>query len=83
MKVICIDDSMGRNFPEIPNFKVGDILTAESEANGFYFITEHLFSSINSSLVSWCVKRFIPLSNIDETELLKERYGVESENEFA
>ncbi len=74
MKVICIDVSPGLSSKQLPPFKIGEILIAyQSKVFPENFnIGKYLYDD-NGLLQSWGKYRFIPLSNIDETELLKER----------
>lgn len=67
MKVICIDDSIGKHNQHIPNFKAGEVCDAEQDD-----IYDDCYE-INGGDVAWYKKRFIPLSSIDETELLEQR----------
>lgn len=72
MKVMCIDDKPGQ-YSRCP-FKVGEIVTVKQcpafENN--YDVIEYP-STPDGQLCSWSKTRFIPLSDIDETELVKER----------
>jgi len=72
MKAMCIDDKQGK-YSKCP-FKVGDIVTVKQcpVFEGNYDVIEYP-SSHNGQLCSWVKTRFIPLSDIDEKELIKER----------
>jgi hypothetical protein len=74
MKVMCIDASLGRVSGTIPKFKEGDIVTASqcSISKDSFTISEHPLNKCGGS-ISWCKKRFIPCSGIDEMEILEER----------
>jgi len=68
LNVICIDGSKGEISGKMPPFKEGDICSATqcpvySDCYDINGNTEH----------SWSKRRFIPLSIIDETELLEQR----------
>lgn len=74
-KVICIDASVGKNFGIIPKFKEGDILDALPSFTGdedYYRIVQHDYEE-GAGYIEWWSRRFIPLSSIDETEILKNR----------
>lgn len=70
MKVICIDDGFnpkGVNDPEnLSKIKVGSIYTVKrflERAYNFYEITHS-----REPYTGWITERFIPISEIDETE---------------
>lgn len=74
MKVICIDDAIVTDSDKLPPLKVGKIYTVIKETTHlnmeFYMFSELSVIGYNC----WYIKNnFIPLSTIDETELLKER----------
>ncbi len=66
MKVICIDASPGFRSEEIPPFNEGDILEASQSP---YHELDYLISPENFR--GWHKKRFIPLSKIDEMEMVQ------------
>lgn len=71
MKVMCID-------AELAPFKEGDIVTIKpsnlihSSGQLQVEVLEYP-ENIRGKLTVWLRRRFIPLSDIDETELVKER----------
>ena len=73
MKVMCIDDRPPL-FSSAIMPKYGEIVTASQCTCHYdcYIIAEYLFT-IQGYPQSIPKKRFIPLSDIDETELIKER----------
>lgn len=68
MKVTCIDDSPGVNTGQKPPFKFGEILTAYSINSFAVQILEYPYSLVTGNQKSWNKSRFVPLSDIDETE---------------
>jgi len=74
-KVICIDNSDGASKCAKRMLIEGDIYTAvqSSDYNNGYFIKEALFDPLDGLKVSFEKRRFVPLSTIDETELLEQR----------
>jgi len=74
MKVICIDASKGVKTGEMPTFKEGDVLTVMQDPDypNSYRILEYLYNS-SGTFQGWLKKRFVPLSDIDEIELVKQR----------
>lgn len=77
IKVICIDDNFfAPKYLKTPKIhpKEGEICTViETKPDGYYVLLEYLYTDIASGTPKWNPKKFIPLSNIDETELIKER----------
>lgn len=78
MKVLCIDDSKGRIRGKIPTFKFGDtllVIEVQKDYAGvrYYLIKGHEFCEGDDVPTMWDEKRFAPLSDIEETELAKER----------
>ncbi len=74
MKVICIDASKGRIYGNIPPFKEGEVVNVrECENAGYYDLIPSQQTADKTGFVFWNKKRFIPLSTIDETELLQQR----------
>ena len=78
MKVMCINDFFistlnGERALFYP--KVGEVVTVINiKDNGYYLLLEYPTNGfIFSNLCGWNPSKFIPLSNIDETELIKER----------
>lgn len=76
MKVMCINDTIhemtGNKF--MPKLRIGETYTVvdETEYRGHFFYL--LLEFIDPNFKYWYEKeQFIPLSNIDETELIKER----------
>lgn len=85
MRVICIDDKPGVG-NEVPPFKFGDIVNAEEVPSivAQHLIHPELFYAISeySCFPIFCVwfrKRFIPISEIDETEM-ERNYKKESDS---
>lgn len=74
MKVICIDTSAGTNTGAIPPFKEMELLTLGPcpFSDSACYVIEYP-NDINGLIKYWYRYRFIPLSDIDETELIKER----------
>lgn len=73
MKVICIDASIGKLTGDVPSFKEGDVLTAvQSGWPHSYIILEYEYYKYPIKK-SWKKYRFIPLSEIDETEFVREK----------
>ncbi len=76
MKVICIDGNFissitGKKLNKCP--KEGEIVTVISKKYiGFYSLKEYPISESGFN-AHWNNTKFIPLSNIDEKELIKER----------
>jgi hypothetical protein len=77
MKVMCIDDSKGKRFGYTPTFKVGDILevvaTKQEGYYTYYLLKGHERVKEKSGNTYWNERRFAPLSEIDEMELVNER----------
>jgi len=77
MKVMCIDASKGKNFAFTPTFNENDILeviyvSIDDKGFHYYRILNHELSK-EGEFVDWGCKRFIPLSDIDEMELVNEK----------
>lgn len=75
MRVMCISDYIENEMKSyMPKLKVGEIYTVikETKESGFYFylLSEHINPDFNYWYEKSC---FIPLSDIDETELIKQR----------
>ena len=68
MKVICIDASAGWISGILPPFKEGDILTAEQAPHP----KDYVIIEVGEKR-SWDKSRFIPLFDIDETELVNQK----------
>ena len=73
MKVLCIDNSDGP-------FKVasillveGNIYTVTGTEGESYFLAEIKINPKTGNKITFGKRRFIPISNIDEKELIKER----------
>lgn len=67
MKVICIDASPGRTSPYTPApFKEGEIVTVDE------IINNRSYGLVEYPELYWAINRFIPLSDIDETERIDE-----------
>jgi len=74
MKVICIDASRGKVYGNIPEFKEGEILTAKQcEIYSIAYTILEYPNNLDGIPVSWLKERFIPLSEIDEMELIEKR----------
>lgn len=75
MKVMCIDDrfiSRHNGEKTLVNPQVGEIVTVTcTKDNGFYVLQEYPTNGFGDT--AWNPTKFIPLSDIDETELVKER----------
>lgn len=73
LKVICIDGKptkIGRKpLPELVPLEATQIESLPD----YYFISGYEYCHVYDCYVSWHKRRFIPLSDIDETELVKER----------
>jgi len=70
MKVICID-----NKPDCPELVEGEVYTAR-QSDAFadsYKLRECPYDPIDGVITSYRKERFIPLSQIDEMELLEQR----------
>ena len=67
MKVLCVDASIGKHNKSVPNFKEGEICEAVQCP-----IIDECYE-INGGWTSWYKTRFVPISNIDEMELLEQR----------
>ena len=75
MKVICVDAS-NQSYDGTPNVVEGDIYTVigETVSKQSYILSELSRGVASSGNIGGFKKsRFIPLSSIDETELLRER----------
>lgn len=75
MKVMCISDFIENHMKlYMPKLKVGEIYTVIKETNqngfSFYLLGEYIDTNFNYWYEQSC---FIPLSDIDETELIKQR----------
>lgn len=73
MKVMCIDASKGKGIGCMPPFKERDVLTAKQSPRfkDSYTLKEHPFCACGicgGTKKSWLKSRFIPLSDIDETQ---------------
>lgn len=77
MKVLCIDASIGRIHGAVPSFKEGDELfvsyVSSKKGELYYRIKGHEACLKTGILTDWVSDRFIPISNIDEKKLIKER----------
>lgn len=75
MKVICIDDNFNPNLPH-PNFlDIDDVVACPKGNDGVYlFVLERFGENIGYNQ-----KNFSLLSDINETELIKERELVNGE----
>lgn len=79
MKVMCISEkffnkAINSKPPIHP--KIGEILTVigvNPNARDFYIIEEYPSNGATDSRATWRSCNFAPLSDIDETELVKER----------
>lgn len=79
MKVICIDVSFSYTRNGKPHKgahpKEGEIVTVTGQdGEDYYFLLE--YPTIGKQKCSWIKSKFIPLSNIDETELVKEKLEI-------
>lgn len=74
MRVVCIDASVGKKSGEVPNFKEGQVCNAIQSPiyKNSYNVLESLYST-DGRLQSWYKDRFIPLSEIDELELVNKK----------
>lgn len=81
MRVLCIDQRQGP-IKTCWHVVEGEIYTVSEEYVQFDGVFYGLIEDPDHILYSWSADRFIPLSNIDETELIKERqdYGARVEN---
>ena len=69
MRVICVDAKPGKLDGVTPPFKEGEALTVAQGRNPLdYDVIEYGFAG-----QGWCKYRFIPLSEIDETELVNQK----------
>lgn len=80
MKVICIDDTIRPNeFEEGPNIKEGCDYTVVNQCIGYdkKWNAGPCYELLETG-THWLydVDRFIPLSNIDETEMIREKESV-------
>lgn len=75
MRALCINDRVGDITGERPNFKFGDLVEVSQRTvyENCFDVTQHLYNFKTGERKSWFKSRFIPLSDIDETELIKER----------
>ena len=77
MKVICIDENfISSKHMKKPSIhpKEGEICTVvEVSDDGFYMLSEYLSTDLDTKVAMWVCSKFIPLSDIDETDLVKER----------
>lgn len=78
MKVICIDDSYSKNGHTFPGFnwwiKEGETYTVERETIGYYTDGSSVpcYVLVEQPIMNgpcWEKSRFIPLSQIDETQM--------------
>lgn len=77
-RVVCIDASKGNKSGCTPSFKEGDILHCIDRKLNHCIVFEYPICNCpihNGRTVRkiWRKDRFIPLSNIDETEIVKNR----------
>lgn len=67
MKVLCIDDSIGRNYGNIPNFvynEVLDVLDASFRGwDDYYIVLKQPKSNDGKRNLYWHKRRFIPCSD--------------------
>lgn len=73
MKLICISNKFRNHI--MPPLIVGEVYTSFGRSEHYpdgYYLEEIPFTAIGSK-ASYHEKHFIPLSDIDETELLKQR----------
>ena len=68
MIVLCIDASPGFVTQTYPPFNEGEILYVEQSP---FYIDEYLI--FPETQIGWLQKRFIPISEIDEMELVNKR----------
>lgn len=72
MKVICID---GKRKHVLTTYDLPEGIPLDvydSDQNGYYIVKGYEID-VDGILTYWNKNRFIPLSEIDETELIKER----------
>jgi hypothetical protein len=79
MKVMCISEDFYNHFIESKppiHPKIGEVLTVLGDSPldaDFYIIEEYPSNGIFARNATWRKCNFAPISDIDETELVKER----------
>ncbi len=74
MRVICIDANIpNKDIPQLQDGKIYTVVGYSEIRIGNYFLAEIPDIASNGLRCSYHSKRFIPLSTIDETELIEQR----------
>ena len=75
MKAICIDDKPNKESNVVPPFRFGEELDIEPGRTDEYCKVLQYPETYHKGfwIVKWMRSRFAPLSDIDETELIRER----------
>ncbi len=76
MKVMCISDTFfssmtGKKAKNHP--LIGEVVTVLDVIESKMYVLSEYPKNDNGKLCAWVMSKFIPLSDIDETELIKER----------